>query len=78
MAEPMTPAELAGTRLSLEIGRDYKPEVVAKLLATVEARDELIRDLRYRCRYVDRREAEHVKARIAETLGETLGTGRVA
>lgn len=36
--------------------------------AEIRALKELIRDLRFRCRYVDRKEAEAVKARIAAAL----------
>jgi hypothetical protein len=36
----------------------------------IEALKHLVRDLRPRCRYVDRKEAETVKARIAAALGE--------
>lgn len=68
-AEPMTPSQLAGTRISLVLRRDYKPEIVESLLATVDERDGLIRELRPRCRYLDRREAEYFRNRIAAAVG---------
>ena len=77
MAEPMTDAELAGTELALVLGRDFKPEVVDKLLATIgadrnriAALKDLIGFLRPHCRYVDMREANEVKSRIASALSD--------
>ena len=77
MARPLTDAELTATRVSLFLNRDYKPEVVDNLLATVEARDDridglktLVAALRPHCRYLDRREAEHYKTWIRSELGE--------
>ena len=54
----------------LKTAHQLQYEECMRQVAEVAALKALVLDLRPRCRYVDRKEAEAVKARIATALGE--------